>query len=126
MPATLILTQTWPRSAAGVATLFYAGIHEGESIDDGLNYLELNALPTNRNRPEQHYYYGNYYTSQAMFLAGGEHWQRWWKVCSDDLLTRQDRQSGGWLDHYAGGPYATAMALIVLQMPKRYLPIFQR
>jgi len=115
----------WPRSAAGVATLYYAGIYEGDFISNGLTYLKENAFPDQRRR-QVHYYYGNYYTTQAMFLAGGDYWKDWWPACVDDILAHQDAQSGGWLDHHAGGPYATAMAMIVLQMPKRYLPIFQR
>jgi len=115
----------WPRSGAGVASLFYAGIYEGDDIERGLAYLRRFAFPSIR-RPQAHYYYGNYYVSQAMYLAGGEHWARWWPACRADILGRQDPPSGGWLDHFAGGPYGTAMACIVLQMPKRYLPIFQR
>ncbi len=115
----------WPRSAAGVATLYYAGVYEGEAITDGLEYLKKNAFPSPQRR-QVHPYYGAYYSTQAMFLAGGDYWTTWWPKCVDDMLAHQDRQSGGWLDHHAGGPYATAMALIVLQMPKRYLPIFQR
>ncbi len=115
----------WPRSAAGVATLYYAGIYEGDALNKGLEYLSDQAYPSARRR-QAHYYYGNYYTTQAMFLAGGEHWETWWPRCAADVIGHQDSDTGGWLDHHAGGPYATAMALIVLQMPKRYLPIFQR
>ena len=39
---------------------------------------------------------------------------------------RRQASSGAWIDHQIGSSYATAMALIVLQMPKRYLPIFQK
>jgi hypothetical protein len=35
----------WPRSAAGVATLFYAGVYEDETIDRGLEYLHEEAAP---------------------------------------------------------------------------------
>ncbi len=115
----------WPRSAAGVASLYYAGVYEDEAITRGLQYLMDNAFPGAR-RSQAHYYYGNYYAAQAMYLAGGDYWARWWPACRDDILSRQDPATGGWLDHFAGGPYATAMACIVLQMPKRYLPIFQR
>jgi hypothetical protein len=41
------------------------------------------------------------------------------------MLQRQ-RESGEWTDPGVGSAYGTAMALIVLQMPKRYLPIFQK
>ncbi len=115
----------WPRTAAGVATLFYAGVHEDDSIDRGLTYLTRVAMPGQRLPTQAHYYYGHYYAVQAMYLAGGDWWGRWWPAARQELLSRQHAE-GGWLDHYAGGAYSTAMSLIVLQMPKRYLPIFQR
>jgi hypothetical protein len=44
------------------------------------------------------------------------------------MLSRQSNNNdeGFWVDTSNGPVYATAMALIVLQMPKRYLPIFQK
>lgn len=115
----------WPRSAAGVATLYYAGIYEDEAIDAGIEYLMQNAMPGDTRASRAHYYYGHYYAIQAMYLAGGEAWERWWPATKHELLGQQS-SGGGWLDHHAGGAYGTAMSLIVLQMPKRYLPIFQK
>ena len=115
----------WPRTAAGVATLFYAGIYEDDSIDRGVEYLMRIALPGETRPSQAHYYYGHYYAVQAMYLAGGEHWQQWWPGIREELLERQTG-GGAWLDHHAGGAYGTAMSLIILQMPKRYLPIFQK
>jgi len=118
-------TSAWPRTAAGLASLYYAGIHEGESIEKGLNYLERTAFPSSGSVRQSHYYYGQYYAVQAMYMAGGERWARWWPAVREELLGRQS-SNGGWLDHQVGGAYASSMALIILQMPKRYLPIFQR
>ena len=115
----------WPRTAAGVASLFYAGIHEDDSIERGLDYLLKSAMPGRRMASQAHYYYGHYYAVQAMYLAGGDYWSEWWPAVREELMGRQHPE-GGWLGHYAGGAYSTAMSLIVLQMPKRYLPIFQR
>ena len=115
----------WPRTAAGVASLFYAGIYEDDSIERGLQYLKRTAMPGGRTAGQAHYYYGHYYAVQAMYLAGAEHWSTWWPAIRDELLAKQ-ASNGAWLDHVAGGAYATAMSLIILQMPKRYLPIFQR
>ena len=115
----------WPRTAAGVSSLFYAGIYEDDSINRGLDYLMATALPGHRTASQAHYYYGHYYAVQAMYLAGGDHWATWWPSIRRELMSKQ-ASSGGWLDHHAGGAYATAMSLIILQMPKRYLPIFQR
>jgi len=115
----------WPRTAAGVASLFYAGIYEDDSIDKGLQFLLRNARPNGAATGQAHYYYGHYYAVQAMYLAGGEYWSQWWPAVREELTSKQ-ASNGGWLDHYAGGAYSTAMSLIVLQMPKRYLPIFQK
>lgn len=115
----------WPRTAAGVASLFYAGIYEGDAIEKGLDYLEQRATPGQKGVRQSHYYYGQYYAVQAMYMAGGPRWDRWWRAIRSDLIERQSI-NGGWLDHHVGGAYASSMSLIVLQMPKRYLPIFQR
>jgi len=114
----------WPRSAAGVATLFYAGQFRDEAIDRGIAYLLRDAM-TEAARRRGYYYYGHYYAVQAMFLAGGEAWSTWWPSARDELLQGQTPQ-GAWPDRSVGTAYGTAMALIVLQMPKRYLPIYQK
>lgn len=116
----------WPRTAAGVATLFYAGIYEDEAINRGIDYLMRNAHPDRtRGAGQPHYFYGHYYAVQAMYLAGGEHWKEWWPAIRDEMVQKQS-SNGSWTDHSAGSAYATAMGLIILQMPKRYLPIFQK
>ena len=115
----------WPRSAAGVASLFYAGIYEDEAIDEGIEYLYATALPGRQSRPGAHYFYGHYYAVQTMYLAGGEHWETWWPAIRDELIESQT-PDGSWADRHAGSSYGTAMAMIILQMPKRYLPIFQK
>jgi hypothetical protein len=117
----------WPRTAAGVASLFYAGIYEDDAIERGLDYMTKVALPGRGQVGPgvAHYYYGQYYSVQAMYLAGGEWWSQWWPSVREEMLARQS-SDGGWVDHQIGDAYATAMSLIVLQMPKRYLPIFQK
>ena len=115
----------WPRSAAAVATLYYAGIYEDDSIERGLQYLMRNSFPGTGMAGQAHFYYGHYYAIQAMYMAGGEKWEKWWPAARDEIVDRQS-SNGGWLDNHSGGDDASAMSLIVLQMPKRYLPIFQR
>ena len=120
----------WPRTAAGVASLFYAGVYEDQSIERGLDYLRQHAFPRGNAAgigggfSQPHYFYGHYYAVQAMYLAGGDRWKDWWPAIRDELLAKQGAD-GSWTDPQ-GDAYGTAMALIVLQMPKRYLPIFQR
>jgi Prenyltransferase and squalene oxidase repeat len=115
----------WPRSAAGIASLYYAGIYEDKAIEEGLEYLTRTAFPGRRRSQGAHYFYGHYYAVQTMYLAGGEHWAKWWPAVRAELLEKQ-LPDGSWSDNHAGSSYGTAMALIILQMPKRYLPIFQK
>ncbi len=119
-------TSLWPRTAAGVASLYYAGVYSDNSIDRGLNYLQDSFNPDAGGNPgEAHYFYGHYYAVQAMYLAGGKRWTAWWPNIRDEMISKQ-AATGGWMDYQAGQAYSTSMALIVLQMPKRYLPIFQK
>jgi hypothetical protein len=114
----------FPRSAAGVATLFYAGIYQGPEIERGLRYI--NQFRPGADAPRgmvPHYYYGHYYAVQSMFLAGGEQWARWFPAIREEVIARQDRQTGSWTGE-VNNEYCTAMACIILQMPNRYLPVF--
>ena len=113
----------FPRSAAGVATLYYAGIYDDEAIDLGLEYIE-NVGEGVVFRGGGHYYYGHYYAAQAMYLAGGEHWAGWFPRVRDELVDAQ-AAAGGWESNH-GKDYGTAMGLLVLQMPNRLLPLFQK
>ncbi|HEX2839605.1 MAG TPA: prenyltransferase/squalene oxidase repeat-containing protein [Phycisphaerales bacterium] len=115
----------WPRSAASVASLQYAGIYEDRAIKDGLEYIGRVTNPGMMDAQQIHYFYGHYYTVQACFLAGGDSWAAWWPRVRRELLASQ-QANGGWEDPSVGREYGTAMGLIVLQMPKRYLPIFQK
>lgn len=115
----------WPRSAAGVATMYYAGIYQDEAINRGLEYLKREALPGATAAARAHYFYGHYYAVQAMYLSGGDQWALWWPAIRRELLAEQ-LAAGSWEDRSVGDSYGTAMALIILQMPKRYLPIFQK
>ncbi len=113
----------FPRSAAGVAALYYAGVYEDDALNKGLTYLEQGTNNiTFRNGG--HYFYGHYYAAQAMFLAGGEHWEGWFPKVRDQLGTNQ-LADGSWTSGH-GGPYGTSMSLLILQIPNRLLPIFQK
>lgn len=115
----------FPRSAAGVVALYNAGIFEGPEIQRGLEYL-MKYIPRGRIfRYESHYYYGHYYAVQAMWHAGGNYWEEWYPAVRDELLRRQI-EDGAWMSTSICNEYGTAMALLILQLPNNYLPIFQR
>jgi hypothetical protein len=115
----------FPRSAAGVAALYYAGVFEGENLKHGLEYIKQFTPSRNGgggDRVEGHYFYGHYYAVQANFLAGGEYWANWYPAIREELIKRQS-PDGSWSGDFSED-YATAMALIILQMPNRYLPVY--
>lgn len=113
----------YARSAAGVAALYYAGVFEGDDLEHGLRYLSRFTPGSGEQAAEGMYFYGNYYAVQAMFLAGGNYWKEFYPAIRDQLIDRQDKTAGNW-NGEAGDAYATSMALIILQMPNRYLPVY--
>lgn len=115
----------FPRSAAGVASLYYAGVYTGQEITGGLRYIEQfrPGKPVFEESRDGHYYYGHYYAVQAMFLAGGDHWGLWFPAVRQEIISEQNRTTGGW-SREVSEDYSTAMALIILQMPNRYLPVY--
>ena len=121
---------SFPRSAAAIVALNSAGIYLNRpgiykaEITRGLDYLTQFRPEPGVARREQYYEYGHYYAVQAMWQAGGERWARWYPAVRDELIARQG-PDGSWTSTY-GSEYATAMCLIILQMPENQLPIFQR
>ncbi len=113
-------SSAFPRSAAGVASLFYAGVYEGDSVRLGLDYLKRSQTQARSG----HYQYGHYYASQAMFLAGGKYWRDWYPKVSKEFIDSQ-RTDGSW-EGDVGREYGTAMIVLAVIVPNRYLPIFQR
>ncbi len=113
---------TFPLTAAGVVSLYSAGIYDGEAIEKGLAWL-MKHLPGKTSGTMSYYYYGHYYAVQAMWHAGGEHWQKWFPAIRDSLLSRQNGD-GSWPDAEVCPEFGTAMACIILQMPNNFLPIF--
>jgi hypothetical protein len=61
--------------------------------------------------------------AQAMRLRGGDDWNEWYGTIRDELVRRQN-PLGYWPDSI-GNDYATAMALIILQMPKSRMLLFR-
>ena len=120
-------TSEFPRSAAGVVALQSAGEYDSKEVRDGIAYLRqfINMARPQQGRRNNHYFYGQYYAAQAMWLEGGEPWAEWYPAIRTELIRRQSA-IGYWSDPSVCNEYGTAMALIILQIPNDYLPIFQR
>ena len=113
-------------TAAGVTALYGAGEYQGPEIQGGLRYLfdPANRPPSSGMRNSFDFYYGHYYAMQAFFQAGEPYWSQWYPSVRDEILSGQ-KPDGRWEDQ-VGPKYATAMACVILQIPSRYLPIFER
>ena len=111
---------TFAMTAAGVTSLYSAGIYDSEEVKKALAYLMKN-MP-GRGSSGGHYFYGQYYAVQAMWHAGGEYWNKWYPAIRNELLSKQSAD-GSWSGS-GGNEYGTAMACIILQMPLTFLPVF--
>lgn len=122
---------SFPLTAAGVTALFGAGVYSDHSIDQGIRYLQSNLAQFNFERGRQaggHYFfwYGHYYGVQAMYTAGADKWESYFTTVRDELL-RMQTPTGSWPNSVGPGePFGTAMAVLILEIPYRFLPIFQR
>jgi hypothetical protein len=114
----------FPRSAAGVVALYSAAVYDSKEVDAGIAYLKQYMQEIKFGQRYSHYFYGHYYAAQAMWIRGGQDWLQWYPAIRDELVRRRSSQ-GYWQDSI-GNEYGTAMALIILQMPNNFLPIFQR
>jgi len=113
---------TFAMTAAGVTSLYSAGIYEGKEVENALKQLIKNHKPTGTGGGG-HYFYSNYYAVQAMWHAGGKYWNEWYPAIRDQLIRNQG-SDGSWANSEAGPEFGAAMACIILQMPNNYLPVF--
>jgi hypothetical protein len=126
---------SFPLTAAGVTALHGLGIYSDDAIRRGLDYLRrgLRTFDMHYGRPVGgHYFfwYGHYYGVQAMYTAGTafqvNYWEPYFEEVRDELLAMEN-PDGSWPNQVGPGPaFGTAMAVLILEIPYRYLPIFQR
>lgn len=103
------------RTAAGLMSMLMLGERDTPAVQKAIEYLR-----NNRKDAGGWYYYGHYYAVQAMYQAGEGHYQRWYPQIRDELLAKQ-RPDGSW-----GEDYSTPMSVLILGVPYRFLPIYQR
>ncbi|MEZ6197104.1 MAG: prenyltransferase/squalene oxidase repeat-containing protein [Planctomycetota bacterium] len=120
-------TQT-PITCAAVATLYNAGQYDSK--------LALTCLTFVREKFKKmktwdgggiggHAYYSHLYASQAFYTAGDEYWAEYFPKFSE-LLLKQQKDDGSWTGDGVGPVYGTAIATLLLQLPYKFLPIYQR
>lgn len=115
-------------TAAAVACYFNAGQYDNPLALRALRYVEIELSPqqSRQRRYFGHYFYAQLYMSQAMYLSGDQKWRRYYSAITKTLVAEQDPADGSWTGDHVGPTYGTAVALLVLQLPYKNLPIMQR
>ena len=118
-------------NSAAITTFVSAGVYDKELLARPVDFI-IDRLPAEIVQFGHHYqfWYGNYYACQALFHADRvirkNAFRTYYLAISKHLLSDQ-QTDGRWVnDEGPGDTFATAVACIVLQVPKQYLPIFQR
>ena len=117
-------------TAAALSTMDAAGEFELNERKRGFAFLRRSiesagrskkgAFQAARNFP----FYGNFYTGQVLQQTRGATWDRWTKSVWPRLLEDQ-KDDGAWESRF-GDEYGTAMALLILELPLGYLPLYDR
>jgi len=105
------------RTAAGLVCLQSVGLYEDPIIPDVVDYLMGTAFADGKSG---HYWYGHYYTSVGLYHYGGDPWKTYYPRIKEKILK-------DWVKY---GHYhqllETSWAVLILGVPYRYLPIYQR
>jgi len=118
---------TYALTAAGMCVFAMYGQYEAQEVKRGMSAM-MEFLRGERYRGGRHEYYGHLYGGQVCFMARAKDpafWSRGYSIIRNELLNSQDKSTGCWANDGYGGALGTACATLVLQIPYRYLSIFQ-
>lgn len=115
-------------TAIGVLSKMYlgAGINAG-SLEQATRFLSDHG-------PSKNNVYFNYYATQVLHHRSDNRWQNWNETMREHLVTSQDQsnthQAGSWYfpdphGQVGGRLYTTAMAVMILEVYYRYLPLYE-
>ncbi len=120
--------RTYALTVAALSTLNAAGVYDSPELTKGLDYVRRRLADHQRSpwraAEEEYPYYANLYAAQTLYQDGGDLWDAWYPAVSGYLRSKQ-RDDGSWESNY-GNEYGTACAVLILEVPLGYLPIFQR
>ena len=113
-------------SCAALATLYNAGEYESKLSEGLLDYVNklFEANQGNFN-VTGHDFYTHLYAAQAIYQTGDKNWDKYFPPTRDAMLKLQ-AGDGSWEGDYVGPIYGTSVACVVLQLPYKFLPVYQR
>lgn len=112
-------------TAAALAALYNAGDYDGEHVPDMLRYSrdKLHAL-TDEASSFGHWHYTYLYYSQVVYRQGDEQWLPFRDELYERIVSEQEGE-GSWSGQIHP-VYITSCNLIMLQLDRGLLPIYQR
>lgn len=114
-----------PITAAAVCCLYSTGDYDSPLAESCLKFVHKDFKNSQNEFNSGHYFYLHLYASQAFYQAGDEYWDAYFPPARDNLL-KQQAQDGSWQGDGIGQVYGTALACMLLQLPYKFLPIYQR
>lgn len=112
-------------TAAALATLYNAGDYDSAQVPQMLKFAKekLHRI-TNGAQSFGHWHYTYLYYSQVIYRQGREEWEPFRDKLYNKIVSEQNGD-GHWTGNI-GPIYVSACNLIMLQLDKAYLPIYQR
>jgi hypothetical protein len=112
-------------TAAALAALYNAGDYESKHVPEMLEFCKKN-LQNLSEGPNSfgHWHYTYLYYSQVMYRQGNKEWDPFRDKLYGHIV--KDQQTDGSWTGNIGPIYVTSCNLIMLQLDKAYLPIYQR
>ena len=118
-------------TAAAIACLYNAGEYDDQYVPKMLSYCESRLKPGSRDS-YGHWHYAHFYYSQVQYREGGKAWDAYVNEIRKRLVAEATPvEEGGeslvvWRQGYIGPVYTTALNLVILQLDRAALPIYQR
>ena len=118
-------------TAAAIACLYNAGEYDDVYVPRMKEYCKKHLEPKGHDN-FGHWHYAHFYYSQVQYREGGEVWDAYIEkirrrlVGEVEVVDVGDRKLAVWKQGYVGPVYTTSLNLVVLQMDKACLPIYQR
>ncbi len=112
-------------TAAALAALYNAGDYDGQHVPEMLTYTkkELHDL-NSQTQSFGHWHYTYLYYSQVVYRQGDEEWVPFRDRLNDRIISEQ--KADGYWESTIHPVYVTACNLIMLQLDRGMLPIYQR
>jgi len=118
-------------TAAAIACLYNAGEYDDDFVPRMMKYCETH-FGSGGEGGFGHWHYAHFYYAQVMYREGDETWQNYRDPIVQKILREAQRVDLGnsqgvfWDQGYIGRVYTTTLNLIILQLDRASLPIYQR